>query len=442
MKLAHLILAIGLIGSCKSRTMNVSENKDIFGEGASNTRGVQASFPLDVRIKHQLRSNGVDDKTLLGDKNLMVSVDYFFPTNFPEFGDENISVEQVEEIVSKKLDLLQKKYQYIIFLLLLDQDNLQVDALANLKLNKAPALKNIANELSKTPLRQNKLKKINELIQKTAGKNSNFLISDLLGLSNDILIEKNTSLYRYIFASDKIHLTDQGQGLVLNKCVFPSLRLIPELMNQKLPDIENNLSFDKKWKAQVIKTVADDPANFKDLTAGSYWGRIVSMAKLQPANSKLELKNTEQDDALKKIQSKISFMALLSGPAEHFVSLRDGENSSKILNLDLSKSIFFTSIDLPSVGEKFEGWGYDYWSSVDKSPAVNYHFEVVRSKKDSQTIQVTWTIFPLVTVNGQPQTKRLVRESFLEPELIKELKRSENDISYLQYIYEMQLVKE
>ncbi len=145
-------------------------------------------------------------------------------------------------------------------------------------------------------------------------------------------------------------------------------------------------------------------------------------------------------NALKGIQSTIGNLVFIGGAtSEHYVALGKSRSGKNILTLDLSKTIFFTNIDLSetTVGSGiYQGYGYDYWSSVSGSPSVNYKFIATRDKVDRALLNIKWQLIPLLSdpVSGEKQPQIQIREELTDSRWIHVLESSISKIPVLEYM--------
>jgi len=224
---------------------------------------------------------------------------------------------------------------------------------------------------------------------------------------------------------------------------------IPELKNAQIKKMDIPWSFDSAWRKDVIATMAQSPQDFAAKKPGDYWARVVDLKRFYKATAVMKrgaISDNESFAALTEIRIKIDFLNWVGGTtAEHYVSLPDSANS-KSITLDLSKTIFFTSIDIVDTKGtgRFEALGYDYWGSVTNRPSVNYTFVATPSNSNPAEIQITWRIYPMLKdpKTGQTQPSKLVREPGIQEPWKSMLLSEPEKYSYIEYQYTLNIVSE
>jgi hypothetical protein len=427
--------------SCRSIDSKLDGDQNIRAEGASNTRGVGSTFPLDVRLISHLKANNIDYKSILKDQSLLISADFFFPTNYPHFSNENIGLEEFEGFVRATLKDLKSRYTYLVMCDLFDLDDIYhrdtLDKYNAEKDGEFEALTNIHNVLHENRLRTKKVRLVNRILQEEDERNSKFFTVRFSSFAGQIIrkdgyVREGIKLNigpKGLFDDDLIHLNNNGQVAALNYSFIPILNKLPIFQDNPIPLLDMEYSYGTRWKKEVINNIFLTPQNFAEGKNGDYWFELVNENSFASKSTKLR----GQSNELEKIKSRINLNTYLRSDYGHYVGLTE-KNNETVLTLDLSKTIFFTSIDLKETfpgSNRFVAWGYDYWSTVRGHPYVNYRYEATITA--SNKLKVIWDIFPLTG----SQEKRLAREGFLDPKVISEIENAGSSFPRLRYEFEI-----
>ncbi len=388
----------------------------------------------------------------------MFSVDYFFPTNFPPFNDASVSAGEVQKIVVTELRKLLTRYDYIIIPTLFERKDLSSHLQARVDNAGFESIKFIEGKLNETGLKTDKTEIINRTLRDFSAQHPRQVrVMESSTFFNKVIannglvrpgMEWNISA-KSLFAKDLIHLTDHGQTALFNYSLKSELAQMMEFRNVKIPEMPVEWTYGKAWRSSIIKIIARTPAEFGNNVAGDYWGRVTSTDAFYAKAAKLkEVTQGQYKQALQHltgIQSTIGWLVFSGGATpEHFIARSTDTAGHRVLTMDLSKTIFFTNIDLKESESQpgtFIGYGYDYWSSVKGSPVTNYKFTV---KEVTPTkLNVVWELFPIfVDETGRRQTHALERVALKDQHWIDYLERNQNAIPSLTYTYEVDIIDE
>ena len=252
--LLNIILSLGACGMpyasqlAEDNSADQAALLDIFTmQGSSNTSGQGASFRYENRLEfHLLSENHQFLRKLIGQK-IFVSIDYFFPTNLPEFYDDKSSEELFEQHVRGKLDqLLAQQYDHFILTTLPDLNVLHF-TLKEKAMNEARflPLKAIQAAVSNNDIRRRKLLIVNLILEEVGQARSDRLSVVSLNktfvspvLENNFHDDHLTSNLRSAFAQDLVHFNDAGQALIFNlslkkaiENLVPGERISPMKLN-------------------------------------------------------------------------------------------------------------------------------------------------------------------------------------------------------------------
>lgn len=446
--------------------------------GASNTTGFGTSLSFDLRIRNHwenLSKSNFDLVKELEDKSILIALDYFYPSNFPELNNETVDhAAKVESIIqdwSHEYDIV-----IVVSLPSLDEIN-QVDGLADyLKKSEAKQLKSIVETLSseKTKLAVNKVNsKIYEMDQ---NHSSVFSVSatELFQLFYED--SKKWPWQRSIKPSrlflDDLHFNDKGQAVVYNEFLLPKIgeALNIDVSKAKMPVANVH----KRTVKDLITKIVCNADHFNLSEKCSYWIAPESDNAFKSQNAKIHLPSSysmsgtemtriasQKNIMLKEMESisdleKKRRVAELMGISEliHKNGSQEGfllkvAHGEKLI-LDLTKVLFYSlfPVYLDSDNQSFENWGYDHWLSYRylytgdfslesrivraasmSSPGTNYYIRLEQDDKNPKKFIMTWRIY--ATIEGQKDEE--TRLDFIPSEYKDHLIQHQTEYPYIEY---------
>lgn len=304
MKIAKIFCLYFLLANiiyCKSyenqsSTTNQSEKKlDITLEGASISQGIGASFSLQTRLMAHLRSQPILYSKLTSvfkDKKVGIIFDHFFISNFPFWSPLHNNVR--EELVHQNLKKIDKNYDIVFYALLPNESMLYENKAKSKKqwddLLKSPASESIRNIMSShwlatiasfNPLPKRVRDQINRKVHEyTQERSEKFIEMPLDSFLQSIVkekgvISKNTKIaIPKIFNKDKLHLSDIGQAILLNRVILKAIEQFAENRLKQKIDIAkiNELpsSYTKEWRNNLRKKYFGSLKDFLAYKDGEY----------------------------------------------------------------------------------------------------------------------------------------------------------------------------
>lgn len=432
-------------------------------KGASVTSGTTASLSLLMRMRYHLQEHHVDLSKLMGKKKIVVMIDYFFPSKFPQIGEleRDELARAVEELVLAE----RRTHDYVVVGELVDVTKLSERVRTLLQKNPQNPIQNIDNFLSPTEAQREKIQLINQTLERLSLADPQIIVARMEGLATAMATNEYKSPEGFVYradelSEDRLHLNDNGQAALFNLSIQPALDQIPELSG-KIPKMGARSSYARTiqflngvtplhYVSSDFQQIAIDAQvrhakEFLKGESGDYYALLNSKAKQRLTKNGVEvfdgsMKNRYVDDleSLRKIHENIKSM--IGFAASGFVVSRRDDFNPKVLNANLSQVLFFTSIDLVEEyprSSTYEGYGYDFWSSVDRDhpPRVNYYWEASINSEHPSQLDFVWRVYPLIRNESGKiiQPDPLIRAGTLPKEWREFLKSNGDDIPHLEF---------
>jgi hypothetical protein len=325
----------------------------------------------------------------------------------------------------------------------------------------------VVQMISQSEAQRRSVKEINRVIRSLAANDPQIIIVDNQNFFELLATPLGTGVggsryTAYELFPDGIHLNDNGHAFYFNMALKPALEKIPGL-SKNLPKMPSRNLYQRSvqnlarltplglvatdFALLAVKSQVKPAQKFLHKEDGDYWAVLTSEGQKALENDSVQVFETSQRQAyaadlesLQKIEASVKASSWLS--ASGFVVSRKGAAPRESLTLNLSQIIFYTAITLdetaPGSGV-FEGYGYDFWSSIDRAnpPRVNYHFVAVVDPNDPARIDFTWKIYPLIRDSSANviQDRPLVRLGYLDSESKKTLALDGDQIPHITFYF-------
>lgn len=437
---------------------NPTDKKVVNTDGASITAGTGASLPIQMRIRHHLQSNGIDIEKIMNGKDLVLMPDYFFPSNFPEIDklSPDEMTKKVEQIVHSHLE----KYDFVLIGKLPTEGAFDHGTLASVSENHP--VRFVLTILETGEVRKANVVAINDTLDEL-GKLDGVIVLDPTEFSNVLLSmgERASDLM-----PDRIHPNNNGQALLFNTMILPGLNQIGRLNGAVPPMTQRNAwqqAIERLNSLPVVGRVATDfselaikaqvqtVSSFKVRTPGLYWLKFgEGQTDVLKDDSSLVVPN----ELPNQYGASIAELKAIHGAVKSLVPFMPNGFTVTIINneeersiaLNLAQALFYTSIELKETAPGsniFEGFGYDFWSSVDTEnpPRVNYFFRASLDETDGSKMKLNWEILPLIRDEGGQllQEDPLLRLGYVDSETQVYLEQHRNDLPRLEFKLELKI---
>ncbi|PWU20750.1 MAG: hypothetical protein C5B49_03765 [Bdellovibrio sp.] len=404
--------------------------------GASNTKGVGASLPMEMRVRHHLQAT-VSPESLARLPRTLVAFDYFFPTNFPAL-DSN---QDLTPLVHAALDQMVSHHDIVLVGLLPTRDQFSSRAVQWLAYQNDSSFSFIVDYLSSAP-RGDRSREVNRILREYARTHKQVQIVKVTDMVENLAEEWKWRVSQFFF--DRLHFSDQGQALFFNSVLKAPLQ---NLLGTKVSDMPVcDLGREESLAIRALFT--DSVEKFMRREKGEYWVTFEDPSQFakpafNPAADSAATNLVESNRRLKNLAEIIQKNGLkIDGfPVSIFAT---GQGVSHVA-LDLTQALFYTQILLGLVsGHKdvFENWGYDHWLSyaihtfTATIPGTNYRFIWTDDPSDRALAQLEWYIF--TTVEGQPDER--VRLPYLDEKIKSEITTNPGKYPYLKYTFKLRAV--
>lgn len=459
-------------------------------EGSSNTSGQGADFTLEQLVEHHFFTKYRKTLYAIKSKKIFASIDYLFPTNFPQYYEKDLSPEEIEVLAFEKLEaLVARKFDHYVLVNFLNLDTLSAE-LKN-KANEARFAPFVAidNALSANPTQAKNQLAVNRAYAKIAAKYDHVIVVDLNEtFVKPILVSETFSVddaawnqwtkqnLTSAFVADNVHLNTTGQALIFNLSILPGLRQLPSL--EKTPRMSVNLNITDKWKKSVNELFFDNSdASFINFANGTF--QVQPTDKSQLASSNATLKNMAEATSIsdKKAAQSVATVTYViekvmaaNDPAPFSIKLSNGENGRRVIGLDLDKLFKYTWTDLVETEKgsgEFVAYGSDYFTSTNKTSFITqnflslngikltpnklldynahywYYFKASADANNPKIMNVDWYLIPPFDYQGKditpPQDKRELGVKSSERTLIDQILEGSITTPYVKYTISLEL---
>ena len=424
-------------------------------EGASISKGVGANFSLTHRLLAHLKDhphlmNRIQE--ILGNKRVVILVDYFFVTNFPYWS--NLHDKNRESILLSHLQNLENKYDYIIYSHLPNDQMLFSDTELSKKewqaLLDKKNRKQLKNQLSRywaakvvNPFPLRVRDEINRYLEKRAQQNPRKYFKIPLGdtlrewirsgsaqdsFGNHITLE---SMF-----SDHIHFNDLGQSVFLNSAIIPSLeKALNTVVNSEdkssrrvyIPRLDFQADqFDEEWLTNESEKIFSSESDFLEFSEGTFKLYLENAGEFFASRQYISGRDKKSNPIFSFIFLKYTIPVLIELYSNftfiNSIPIFRDINGTVLINMGKPIQSAVTPLQVIRDGE-WVGYIRDYMETQG-GLIVNYRVKITKNQTAENSYTFSWEIFPQLP--GQSNDKIRGPLSQNEAKLLEKIEKNLN----------------